>query len=185
MERMADKSAENILKGIEKSKKTPFEKILFGLGIRFVGATVAKNLAQHFKNIDALLKAGFEDLTAIDEIGDKIAKSVVAFSKDSSKITLIKRLKQHGVRMQIDDTNTTQSNKLNGKNFVVSGVFHQFSREDLKKAIESNGGKVTSTLSKKTHYIVAGDKMGPRKLEKAEKLQIPIISEKDFIKMVE
>ncbi|WP_428742454.1 NAD-dependent DNA ligase LigA [Tenacibaculum sp.] len=185
LERMAEKSAQNMIDGIEKSKEIPFEKVLFALGIRFVGETVAKKLAKHFKSIDNLMNADFETLIAVDEIGDRIAQSIIDFSNDLGNIELINRLKSYGVQLEVSaESLEGQTDKLAGKVFVVSGVFHQMSRNELKKAIEDNGGKVSSTISKKTTYIVAGDNMGPSKLTKAESLGIPIISEQDFIDMV-
>ncbi|KAB1159672.1 NAD-dependent DNA ligase LigA [Tenacibaculum aiptasiae] len=186
LERMAEKSAQNMVDGIEKSKEIPFEKVLFALGIRFVGETVAKKLAKHFKSIDNLMAADFETLVAVDEIGDRIAQSIIDFSNDLGNIQLIDRLKAYGVQLEVSaESLENQTDKLQGKVFVVSGVFHQMSRNELKKAIEDNGGKVSSSISKKTTYIVAGDNMGPSKLTKAENLGIPIISEQDFIDMID
>ena len=185
LERMAQKSAENLLKGVEKSKKIPFENVLFAIGIRFVGETVAKKLAKHYKNIEALSKASLMDLILVDEIGDKIAKSVIEFFDNHENRLIIERLKEYGVQFEIIETvNPYATDKLQGKTFVVSGVFTKFSRDDLKKAIEDNGAKVGSSISAKTDYVVAGDNMGPAKFEKANQLKIPIISEDDFIKMI-
>ncbi|WP_298879724.1 NAD-dependent DNA ligase LigA [uncultured Polaribacter sp.] len=185
LERMAEKSAQNMISGIEKSKEIPFEKVLFALGIRFVGETVAKKLAKHFKSIDNLMTANFETLIAVDEIGDRIAQSILDFSSDLGNIQLINRLKDSGVQLEVSaESLENQTDKLQGQIFVVSGVFHQMSRNELKKAIEDNGGKVSSSISKKTSFIVAGDNMGPSKLAKAETLGITIISEQDFIDMV-
>jgi DNA ligase (NAD+) len=185
LERMAEKSAQNMVAGIEKSKEIPFEKVLFALGIRFVGETVAKKLAKHFKSIDNLMVADFETLISVDEIGDRIAQSIIDFSNDLSNIQLIDRLKSYGVQLAVSaESLENQTNKLEGKIFVVSGVFHQLSRNELKKAIEDNGGKVSSSISKKTNFIVAGDNMGPSKLAKAQDLGIKIISEQDFIDMI-
>ncbi|MGB0891494.1 MAG: NAD-dependent DNA ligase LigA, partial [Flavobacteriaceae bacterium] len=185
LERMAEKSAQNMVAGIEKSKEIPFEKVLFALGIRFVGETVAKKLAKHFKSMDNLMAADFETLVAVDEIGDRIAQSIIEFSNDLGNIQLINRLKLYGVQLEVSaESLEGQTDKLAGKIFVVSGVFHQMSRNELKKAIEDNGGKVSSSISKKTTYIVAGDNMGPSKLAKAENLGIPIITEQDFIDMI-
>ncbi|QOD60898.1 NAD-dependent DNA ligase LigA [Polaribacter haliotis] len=182
LERMAEKSAQNMIAGIEKSKEIPFEKVLFALGIRFVGETVAKKLAKHFKSIDNLMTANFEELINVDEIGDRIAQSIVDFSNDLGNIQLIERLKVYGVQLEVSaESLENQTNKLEGQVFVVSGVFHQMSRNELKKAIEDNGGKVSSSISKKTNFIVAGDNMGPSKLTKAQDLGISIISEQDFI----
>ncbi|OSY87850.1 DNA ligase [Tenacibaculum holothuriorum] len=185
LERMAEKSAQNMINGIEKSKEIPFEKVLYALGIRFVGETVAKKLAKHFKSIDNLMTANFETLVAVDEIGDRIAQSIIDFSNDLGNIQLIDRLKSYGIQLEVSaESLENQSDKLAGKVFVVSGVFHQMSRNELKKAIEDNGAKVSSSISKKTNYVVAGDNMGPSKLAKAESLEIPIISEQDFIDMI-
>ncbi|WP_438989715.1 NAD-dependent DNA ligase LigA [Polaribacter sp.] len=182
LERMAEKSAKNMISGIKKSKEIPFEKVLFALGIRFVGETVAKKLAKHFKSIDNLMAATFEELINVDEIGERIAQSIVDFSTDLGNIQLINRLKSVGVQLKVSEESLqNQTNKLEGQIFVVSGVFHQMSRNELKKAIEDNGGKVSSSISKKTNFIVAGDNMGPSKLAKAQDLGISIITEQDFI----
>jgi DNA ligase (NAD+) len=182
LERMAEKSAENMIIGIEKSKEIPFEKVLFALGIRFVGETVAKKLAKHFKSIDDLLNATFDELINVDEIGDRIAQSIIDFSNNLGNIQLINRLKGYGLQLEVSaEILENQTNKLEGQVFVVSGVFHQMSRNELKKAIEDNGGKVSSSISKKTSFIVAGDNMGPSKLTKAQDLGVVIISEQDFI----
>ena len=182
LERMAEKSAQNIIKGVLKSKEIPFEKVLFALGIRFVGETVAKKLAKHFKSIDKLMTADFETLISVDEIGDRIAQSIIDFSSDLGNIQLINRLKVSGIQLEVSaESLENLTDKLQGKIFVVSGVFYQMTRNELKKAIEDNGGKVSSSISKKTNYIVAGDNMGPSKLAKAKDLGIAIISEQDFI----
>lgn len=184
LERIAQKSAENMLKGIEASKQKPFEKVLFALGIRYVGETVAKKLAKHFKNIDAIMQADFETLIAVNEIGESIAHSVIDFFKEEYNITIINRLKEKGLQFSIIENDTSVSTVLNGLNFVVSGVFNAFSRNELKKSIEDNGGKNVSSLSKKTDYLIAGDKMGPAKKSKADELGIPIISEEEYLKMI-
>ena len=185
LERMAQKSAENLINGVLNSKKVPFENVLFALGIRFVGETVAKKLAKHYKNIDALSKATFMDLVLVDEIGDRIAQSVIDFFENASNQAIISELKLQGVQFEIvEKINPNATNKLEGKTFVVSGVFEKFSRDDLKNSIEDNGGKVGSSISAKTHFVVAGDNMGPAKLEKANSLKIPIISEDDYIEML-
>lgn len=185
LERMAEKSAQNMIEGIEKSKEIPFEKVLFALGIRFVGETVAKKLAKHFKSIDNLMTADFETLISVDEIGDRIAESILEFSNDLGNIQLVNRLKSYGVQLQVSEEDlASQTDKLQSKVFVVSGVFHQMSRNELKKAIEDNGGKISSSISKKTDFIVAGDNMGPSKKTKAEDLGVPIISEQEFIEMI-
>ena len=184
LERMAEKSAENLINGIEKSKSIPFERVLYALGIRYVGETVAKKLAKHYKSIDALANASIMDLILVDEIGDKIAQSVVQFFENQENIRIIERLKRYGVQLESGEESALLSDKLNGKTFVVSGVFEIYSRDELKKAIEDNGGKVGSSISSKTDYVVAGDNMGPSKLEKANQLKIPIISEVDFKNMI-
>ncbi|MFD2603312.1 NAD-dependent DNA ligase LigA [Flavobacterium suzhouense] len=185
LERMADKSAQNLIDGIEKSKQVPFERVLYALGIRYVGETVAKKLAKHYKSIDNLANASLMDLILVDEIGERIAQSVIAFFENEENRKIVERLKGYGVQLEKSaDNNTSVSDKLAGKTFVVSGVFEKFSRDDLKKAIEDNGGKVGSSISSKTHYVVAGDNMGPAKLEKATQLGVAIISEDDFLEML-
>ncbi len=185
LERMAQKSAENLVNGIEKSKEVPFERVLFALGIRYVGETVAKKLAKHYKSITALSQASLMDLILVDEIGDRIAQSVIEFFDNQENIKIIERLNSYGVQFEIiEKFNPNATDKLVGKTFVVSGVFELFSRDDLKKSIEDNGGKVGSSISAKTDYVVAGDNMGPAKLEKANQLGIPIISEQDFVEMI-
>ena len=182
LERMAQKSAENLVNGVEKSKEIPFESVLFALGIRFVGETVAKKLAKHYKNIDALSQASLMELILVDEIGERIARSVIEFFENEENKTIIERLKSYGVQFEIvEKINPNATEKFVGKTFVVSGVFTQFSRDELKKTIEDNGGKVGSSISAKTDFVVAGDNMGPAKLEKANKLNIPILSEEEFI----
>ncbi|MBB3122695.1 DNA ligase (NAD+) [Mesoflavibacter sabulilitoris] len=185
LDRMAEKSADNLIAGIEASKQIPFERVLFAIGIRFVGETVAKKLAQHYKSIDALQNASIEELVNVDEIGTKIAESVVDFFSNEENQKIISRLKSYGVQLEISaEKLANQTNKLEGNIFVVSGVFYQVSRTDLKKLIEDNGGKVSSSISSKTNYVVAGDKMGPSKKEKAEKIGVEIISEEDFLLMI-
>jgi DNA ligase (NAD+) len=186
LERMAEKSAQNIVLGIEQSKEIPFEKVLFALGIRFVGETVAKKLAKHFKSIDNLMNATFDELITVDEIGEKIAASVINFSTNATNIELVKRLKSYGVQMEVSAASLKNTSSiLQGKIFVVSGVFSHFNRNDLKKSIEDNGGKVASSISSKTTFVIAGDNMGPSKLAKAESLAIPVITEFDYLKLLE
>ena len=185
LERMAQKSAENLVNGVQVSVQIPFERVLFGLGIRYVGETVAKKLAKHYKTSTALAEANEEDLVAVDEIGERIAESVVAFFAKAENRSLIERLQSYGVQLEISkEAMAQQSDVLQGKTFVVSGVF-ELPRDTLKKHIEDNGGKVGSSISSKTSYLVAGDNMGPSKRAKAEKLEIPIISEADFLGMLE
>jgi DNA ligase (NAD+) len=185
LERMAQKSAENLVNGIQKSKEVPFERVLFALGIRYVGETVAKKLAKHYKTISALSQASMMDLILVDEIGDRIAQSVIEFFENQDNTKIIERLQSFGVQFEIvEKFNPDATDLLIGKTFVVSGVFELFSRDDLKKSIEDNGGKVGSSISAKTDYVIAGDNMGPAKLEKANQLGIPIISEHDFVDMI-
>ncbi|WP_225036166.1 NAD-dependent DNA ligase LigA [Winogradskyella sp. SM1960] len=182
LERMAAKSAENMINGIELSKQVPFERVLFGLGIRYVGETVAKKLAKHYKSIDALMYASLLDLVTVDEIGERIAESVVDFFSSEENKQTIERLKQYGVQLEISaEKLANQTEKLKGQSIVVSGVFENISRNELKKLIEDNGGKVSSSISSKTSYVVAGDKMGPSKRTKAENLNIEILTEVAFL----
>ena len=182
LERMAEKSAENLVAGIEASKQIPFERVLFALGIRFVGETVAKKLAKHYKSIDAVATASEENLVNVDEIGVKIAESVTAFFKDEKNILILNRLKQFGVQLEMSANQLIgQTTILQGKSIVVTGVFESLSRNDLKKLIEDNGGKVSSSISSKTSYIVAGANMGPSKKQKAEQLDINILNEYEFL----
>ena len=186
LERMAEKSAENLVQGVEKSKmEIPFERVLFALGIRFVGETVAKKLAKAYKSIDALMAASAEELVAVDEIGERIAQSVVEFFQNEKNQDIITRLKEYGLQFELSaDKLLNQTELFKGKTFVVSGVFSKVSRNELKKMIEDNGGKVGSSVSSKTTYLVAGDNMGPSKRTKAEANKVPIISEDDFLAML-
>ena len=185
LDRMARKSAENLINGVQNSVKISFESVLFALGIRFVGETVAKKLAKHYRNIDALSQASLSDLILVDEIGARIANSVLEFFSNAENVFLIERLKKYGVQFEIiDKNNPNATDILGGKIFVVSGVFEKFSRDDLKKVIEDNGGKVGSSISAKTSFVIAGDNMGPAKLEKASKLNIAIISEDELINLI-
>lgn len=179
-----DRSIRNLLAGIEKSKEVAFPKVLFAIGIRYVGETVAKKLAAHFKSIDQLMKATLEELVEVEEIGEKIAESVVAYFQEEKHLNFIQRLKDHGVKMELEETGALLSNHLAGKSFVISGVFIKHSRDQLKMLIEQHGGKNVSGVSAKTDYLLAGENMGPSKLEKAEKLGITIISEEDFENMI-
>jgi len=186
LERMADKSAENLVNGVQASKEIPFERVLFALGIRYVGETVAKKLAKAFKNIDALIAASHEQLVAVDEIGERIAESVVSFFSEPANVEIIDRLKSYGLQFSLSEKQLeNQTELLKGQTFVVSGVFETISRNDLKKMIEDNGGKVASSVSSKTSFLVAGDKMGPSKRTKAENLSVPIISEQEFLQKLE
>jgi len=185
LERMAEKSAENLVKGVTESVSIPFERVLFALGIRFVGETVAKKLAKAYKNIDALAAASQEELVLVDEIGGRIAQSVVYFFANEKNRNAIDRLKEKGVQFSLSTEKLeNQTDILKGKTLVVSGVFETVDRDELKKLIEDNGGKVGSSISSKTTYLVAGDKMGPSKRTKAENLGVPIITEQEFLGMV-
>ncbi len=184
LERLGEKSAENIIKGIEASKQVPFHRVLYALGIRYVGETVAKKLAEHFENIDALAAASFEDLIAVDEIGEKIAESVMDYFAAEHNKVLIERLKKYGLQFLSENEGSKKSDKLKGLNIVISGVFQKHSRDEYKELINLNGGKNTSSISKKTDFLLAGDKMGPAKLEKAKKLGVKIINEDEFLEMI-
>ena len=183
LERMAQKSAENLVNGIEASKTIAFERVLFALGIRYVGETVAKKLVKHYKSIDNLMVASILDLVSVDEIGERIAESVIDFFSSEENLNIIERLKYFGVQLKISaEKLANQTDILKGQTFVVSCIFESVSRTELKKLIEDNGGKVSSSISSKTSFLVAGDKMGPSKRSKAENLKVPIISESDFLK---
>ena len=185
LERMAEKSADNLIKGILNSVSIPFERVLFALGIRFVGETVAKKLAKHYKSIEAISNATEENLVNVDEIGVKIAKSVTAFFASEKNLYIINRLKQFGVQLEISDEELKgQTEILKGDIIVVTGVFETVSRTELKKLIEDNGGKVSSSISSKTSYIVAGSNMGPSKKQKAEQLGVLLISEDEFLQKI-
>jgi DNA ligase (NAD+) len=185
LERFAEKSAENLVVSIEKSKKNVLGRVIFSLGIRFVGETVAKRLAKEFLTIDDLARASYDQLIGLDEIGERIAGSIIQYFSNETNQNIIRKLKDAGVNMSREKEQVSSgSGKLNGFSFVVSGVFSRFSRDEIKDTIEKNGGKVTSSISAGTSYIVAGENMGPAKLEKAKKLNIQIISEDDFIKML-
>jgi DNA ligase (NAD+) len=185
LERMGKKSADNIIRGIEQSKIAPFKNVLFGLGIRFVGATVAEKLAAYFGSIDALQQANFDELIAVPEIGERIAQSIGQFFADPENKQYIEKLKGAGLQFEsVRQAIVKESNKLAGKSFVISGVFANYERDQLKDKIEANGGKVLSSVSGKLDYLLAGDKLGPSKLEKAQKLGVAILSEQEFEKMV-
>jgi len=185
MERFGEKSINNMLDGIEKSKQMPFEKVLFGLGLRYVGETVAKKLAAHFRNVDKLETATFEELNAVEEIGDRIALSVQTWFSDEQHKAEIAKLKAHGLQFVTEEKEVKlASNALNGKTFIISGVFEKYSRDELKELIEQNGGKIVSSISPKLNYLVAGENMGPAKLEKAQKLNIDIINDDQLVEMI-
>ena len=183
LDRMAEKSVDNIFKGLNDSKKIPFERVLFALGIRYVGQTVSKNLAKKFQSIDNLISQSYDELLMVDEIGERISQSVVDFFKNDNNILNIEKLKKNGLQFE-SNIKSNVSDVLNNKTFVVSGVFQNYSRDQLKNVIELNGGKNLSSVSLKTNYLIAGDKMGPSKLKKAQDLGINIISEQDFNKLL-
>ena len=185
LDKVKDKSAQNMLDGIAQSKSTPFESVLFAIGIRYVGKTVAEKLARHFKNINAIMSASFDQLLEAPEVGDKIAQSVVEFFKIAANRKEIERLKEAGLQLQVIEKEIIKdSDALNDKSFVISGVFEKYERDDLKDVIIKNGGKVLSSISGKLDYLLAGDNMGPAKREKAEKLGVRIISEQEFEKLL-
>lgn len=184
IDRMGEKSVSNLLAGIEESKQVPFERVLYALGIRHVGETLAKKLAKQLRDIDTIINATEEQLTATNDVGGQVAKSLIDFFSVKKNKELIERLKKQGLQFKSEVTELTKSTKLNGLTFVVSGVFTKFSRDDLKNSIEQNGGKVVGSVSGKTSYIVAGENMGPEKLKKAEKLGVKIIDENEFGKMI-
>ena len=186
LERMGKKSALNILEGIRASKEVPFERVLFALGIRFVGETTAKTLAKAFRSIDALAKASLEDLMQVDEIGARIAQSILLYFADEKNREQIERLREAGVQLEMEELDMSEyTDKLAGQSIVISGVFAHHSREEYKEIIEKNGGKNVGSISKKTSFILAGDNMGPAKLEKANKLGVRILTEDEFLKLIE
>lgn len=184
LERFAEKSANNLLKSIENSKNTGFERVLYALGIRFIGETVAKKLARHFTSLDNLKNASFEELIEIDEIGNRIAESVTDFFTNPGNIEIIDRLKSHGLKFEIDEESKPISSGLENLNFVISGTFKKYSRDEIKDLIDRNGGKNQSSVNSKTDYLIAGENMGPSKRKKAENLNVNIIDEDSFEKMI-
>ena len=185
LERMGKKSALNIIEGIRSSKEVPFERVLFALGIRFVGETTAKTLAKAFRSIDALAKASLDELMQVDEIGARIAESIIRYFADEKNRTQIERLREAGIQLEMEEQDMSEyTDKLAGKCIVISGVFTHHSRDEYKEIIEKNGGKNVGSISKKTSFILAGDKMGPAKLEKANKLGVPIMNEDEFLELI-
>ena len=184
-DRMGEKSAENIIKGIEASKEVPFERVLFALGIRFVGETVAKKIAKSFNDIDELENANLEKLINIDEIGEKIAQSILTYFANPLNRELIERLKSTGLQLyRREEDLSGYTDKLAGQSIVISGVFTHHSRDEYKELIEKNGGKNVGSISAKTSFILAGENMGPAKLEKAHKLGIKLMSEDEFLTLI-
>ena len=185
LERMGEKSAENIIQGIARSCEVPYERVLFALGIRFVGETVAKKVARAFRSIDILAAATLDDLIHVDEIGEKIAGSILRYFADEKNRNIIERLRLAGLNLEADEEDLAgHTDKLQGKSIVISGVFARHSRDEYKAMIEKHGGKNVGSISKKTSFILAGDNMGPSKLEKAQALNIPIMNEDEFLAMV-
>lgn len=184
LEGMGEKSASLIMRGIEGSLNVPFERVLFAIGIRFVGETVAKILARAFKSMEALENATLEELTAVNEIGIKIAQSIVSFFQDERSRTLVARLKEYGLKMELESDASVAGNALEGKTIVISGVFQHHSRDEYKALIENNGGKNSGSISAKTSFVLAGESMGPAKKEKAEQLGVPLVSEAQFLEMI-
>jgi DNA ligase (NAD+) len=184
LERLGEKSARNIINSIKKSLEVPWPRVLYALGIRFVGETVAKKLAVAFPSIDKLAKASKEELTAVDEIGEKIAQSIIAFFKSEANRKMIEELKQFGLKLEGKEENNLESRRLEGKSIVISGTFTKFSRDELKQIIENHGGKNTGSVTGKTDYLVAGENMGPAKLEKAKKQGVTILSEDQFLSLI-
>lgn len=185
LERWAEKSARNLLKSLDESKSVPFERVLYGLGIRYVGETVAKRLASVFHSICQLREASFETLVGVDEIGERIAQSVLDYFKDERNVRIVERLESYGLKMAIDESVlANKSDKLKGLTIVISGTFARHSRDEYKAMIEQHGGKNTGSISKKTNYLLAGENMGPAKLEKATALGIKILSEDEFLNLL-
>lgn len=183
LERMGEKSANNLLQGLEKAKEVPFERVLFALGIRYVGETVAKKITHALKNIDKIINASYDDLVNIDEVGERVALSIIQYFQKEDNVNIVRRLKNVGLQFESEEKQL-DSSILEGKSIVVSGVFHTVSRNELKALIEANGGKNVGSISSKTSFVVAGENMGPSKLEKANSLGIEILNEEQFLKMI-
>lgn len=184
LERFAEKSSRNLIASISGSREVPFPRVLYALGIRYVGETVAKKLARHFRSIENLRNASMEDLVEVDEIGERIAGSVISFFDDPKNNEIIGALEKAGLQLEMEEAEGTLSEKLAGQSFVITGKFQDYSRDELKQMVEKNGGKNVSSVSAKTSYIIAGENMGPEKRKKAEALEIPVISVKDFLEMI-
>ncbi|HEY9551920.1 MAG TPA: helix-hairpin-helix domain-containing protein, partial [Prevotella sp.] len=181
-----EKSAQKVVRGIEASRSVPFERVVFALGIRFVGETSARLIARHFKNIDALMAASMADLTEVEGVGEVIAKSIIAYFANPVNREIVERLRTYGLQMALTEAQqAATSQRLEGKSIVISGVFARHSRDEYKALIEQNGGKNVGSISGKTSFVLAGDNMGPSKLEKAQKLGVELIDEETFLKMIE
>jgi DNA ligase (NAD+) len=184
LERFGEKSALNLIRSIQASKSVPFPRVLYALGIRYVGETVARKLAEAMLSLENLMKAGQEELEAVDEIGERIAQSLRSYFQEERNLVLIQRLKAAGLQFEMEAPEKAASDLLAGRNFVISGIFVHHSRDQLKSIIEQHGGKNSSSISSKTDYILAGENMGPSKWEKAQKLGVPVITEEDFMEML-
>jgi DNA ligase (NAD+) len=184
LERFAEKSASNLVESIEQSKNVPFERVLFALGIRYVGETVARKLARHFTSLDRLRSADLEDLLAADEVGERIAESILQFFGDPIIQRLLEKLEAAGLRFSMDPDQDATGDQLKGLTFVISGTFEKHSRDELKALIEAHGGKHASSISARTNYLLGGEGMGPSKLIKVEALNIPVINEEEFLAMI-
>lgn len=184
LDRLGEKSATNILRSIRNSIDTPYPRVLFALGIRHVGETVAKTIASRFRTIEDLMNANVEQLTSVNEIGPKIAASIVAYFTDADNLEMIKRLKSTGIRFSYENETVSSGNTLDGKVIVISGVFQKYTRDEYKALIEKNGGKNSTSVSGNTSFILAGENMGQSKKEKADELGVPMISESDFLKII-
>jgi DNA ligase (NAD+) len=184
LERLGEKSASNILKSIKKSIYTPYHRVLFALGIRHVGETVAKTISGRFRTIDDLIKADLEQLTSVREIGPKIATSIIAYFSDKENLEILSRLKSFGIKFSDDKETSRTGNKLAGKTIVISGLFHEHSRDEYKEMIEKNGGKNSMSVTGNTSFILAGENMGQSKKEKAAELGVPLLSEIEFLKII-
>lgn len=183
-ERLGEKSAQNILAGIETSKQVPWARVLFALGIRMVGETTAKKIARRFASIELLLQASIEQLITIDDVGEQIAQNIVEYFKNEQNLQIIERLQHAGLQLESHENEQQLSNKLEGKSIVISGVFSQHSRDEYKRMIEAHGGKNVGSISKKTSFVLAGENIGPEKRKKAESLQIALVNEEDFLYMI-
>jgi len=184
LERFAEKSASNLIDSIDQSRNVPFERVLFALGIRYVGETVARRLARHFTSIDRLRRADFGELVAADEVGERIAESIIQFFNDPMSRQLLDKLQSAGLQFSLVPEQTESGNKLEGLTFVISGSFEKHSRDELKRLIEANGGKNAGSISSRTDYLLGGEGIGPSKLKKVETLDIPVISEDEFLAMI-
>jgi DNA ligase (NAD+) len=185
LERFAEKSAANLIRSIDESRKVPFDRVLYALGIRFVGETVARRLARQFPSLDALRNAGYEELLAAEEVGEKIAESIGRYFEDENNARLLEKLVDAGLQFEVSEGDAPAGgDSLKGLTIVISGTFVHHSRDELKQMIEANGGKNAGSISSKTSYLLGGEGIGPSKLQKVESLGIPVISEEEFLRMI-